>query len=382
MRRRWLGWILVIAVVVVGLLGWGARTRQPARSHARVSLARGKRAQPRPIKNTKVAASAGHLTRSQAETQIDQLIAAHHIMGTLLFTTNGPAGVHVRTYGYADLAHRQKNTVNEAYPLASLQKPLTGALIQLLINDGRLTMQTKLSQYYPQVPHADQITVRQLLDHRSGIQMVETTPKRVLASETDQIDFTLRHLVSTGNHQYCYTNANFTLLAGIVRAASGQSYQTYLRQNILQPLRLKHSYAYDDIPGNAINPASYRLAGSQTANTVISKPLQSSELGCGSLYMSVGDYYRFMQALQSGKLLGAVGLQNLTSNFTPRYSAGVYYQPDGRIRVGGNDNGFHTYYMGTRDARTALVLFENQGSFGLDDQVAEQIQRILLRLQA
>jgi hypothetical protein len=57
----------------------------------------------------------------------------------------------------------------------------------------------------------------------------------------------------------------------------------------------------------------------------------------------------------------------------------VYYQAGQLIRVGGNDNNFHSYYMGSRNAKVALVLFENQGVFGGDNQVAYKIRDILLK---
>ncbi|WP_318766713.1 serine hydrolase domain-containing protein [Lactiplantibacillus carotarum] len=323
----------------------------------------------------------GELSQEEAIAQIDQLIKRHHIMGTLLLTTNGPAGVKIRTYGYADAASQVRNTKTEAYPLASLQKALTASVVQHLINEGELSMDTPLSNFYPQVPYANQITIRQLLDHRSGIRMTETTPRSILPTETAQINFTLRHMVSTDNHAYHYTNANFTVLAGVIRKVSGKSYMTMLKQVVIKPLGLKHTFPFNDIPGNVVNPLAYRLTDGIGQGTVISKPLQSTELGCGSLYMSVGDYYKFMYSLQSGKLLGETGLRELTSDFAEQYSGGVYYQPNGHIRVGGNDNAFHTYYMGTRDGRVALVLFENQGVFGGDNQVAYQIQNILMKTE-
>ncbi|KLD58549.1 hypothetical protein WP50_25405 [Lactiplantibacillus plantarum] len=71
------------------------------------------------------------------------------------------------------------------------------------------------------------------------------------------------------------------------------------------------------------------------SNRIISKPLQSSELGCGSLYMSVGDYYKFMYGLQSGQLVGEAGLKSLADNFQIKYSAGVSYvvAPSFRVKV-------------------------------------------------
>lgn len=118
--------------------------------------------------------------------------------------------------------------------------------------------------------------------------MTEITPKTILPTETARLNFTLQHLRSTNNHAYAYSNANFTLLAGVIRKVTHKSYQAALTNDIIRPLGLKHTYEYNDIPGNVINPTSYRLANGFGQSGIISKPLQSSELGCGSLYMSVG----------------------------------------------------------------------------------------------
>jgi len=386
MRRvRW----LIIAIPIIILLASAGiwvmqQSRQQAEQATVPTKVEGAASKVKPAKKKKAvkkAARPGWLTQRQAIKQIDQLVNQHHIMGTLLLTTNGPKNVKVRTYGYADASDQVRNTATEAYPLASLQKALTGAVIQHLINEGKLSMTTPLSKYYPDIPYANQITIRELLNHTSGMRMVEHTPNSVLPNEQAQIAFTIKHAASTGNHSYAYTNANFTLLAGVIRKVTHKSYMTALRNVIIKPLGLKHTYAYNDIPGNVVNPASYRLSNGESQGAIISKPLQSSELGCGSLYMSVGDYYKFMYSLQSGDLLSDAGIAELSDHFQTKYAAGIYYQKGSTIRVGGNDNAFHTYYMGTRDARVGVVLFENQGDFSNDNKVANSIQSILMKTE-
>lgn len=387
MQQRW--GVLLAGGILVALLGggmWFWQAQQapatPATSDVATSASSRRVSSSRPS-TKKVAAKTtnGKLTKAQAIKQIDNLMASHHIMGTLLLTNSGPSGVDIRTYGYADMANQVRNTKTEAYPLASLQKAVTGAVIQTLINEGKLTMTTRLSTYFPQVRFAQDITIRQLLDHTSGIRMAEPLPKTILPTESAQINFTLRHLVSTDNHAYSYSNANFTLLAGVIRKVTGKSYMTVLRNTIIKPLGLKHTYAYNDIPGNVVNPFSYSLTNGISEGAIISKPLQSSELGCGSLYMSVGDYYKFINSLVTGKLLGVAGRNELTANFQSMYSAGVYYQSGHHMRIGGNDNAFHTYYMGTTDGRIGVVLFENQGMFSIDNQVGYAIQSILMKTE-
>jgi len=384
-RVRWLTIAISIVIILTGTAMWGMyhakQQDEAATASTKVASATSKVKSAKKVPVVKKAARPGWLTQQQAIKRIDQLVNQHHIMGTLLITTNGPKNVKVRTYGYADASDQVRNTATEAYPLASLQKAITGALIQNLINEGKISMTTPLSKFYPEIPYANQITIRELLNHTSGMRMDETTPKSTLPNEKAQIAFTIKNAVSTGNHAYKYTNANFTLLAGVIRKVTHKSYMTALQNDIIKPLGLKHTYAYNAIPGNEVNPVSYRLSNGEAQGAIISKPLQSSELGCGSLYMSVGDYYKFMYSLQSGDLLSDAGIAELSDHFQIRYAAGIYYQKGNTIRIGGNDNAFHTYYMGTRDARVGVALFENQGDFSNDNQVATSIRNILMKTE-
>lgn len=111
--------------------------------------------------NQASATPAPKYTAQQALQAINQLMTTNHFMGTLLVTNNGPAGVKTLTFGSADLNQRIANTADESYPLASLEKSVTGAVIQRLINEGKLTMNTTLDHFYPQVPYAQSITIRQ-----------------------------------------------------------------------------------------------------------------------------------------------------------------------------------------------------------------------------
>lgn len=321
----------------------------------------------------------GQYTKAQALAKINALMVHGHVMGTLLVTNNGLAGVKTLSYGYADVASGRKNSANEVYPLASLQKALTATVIQSLINQGKLTMATPLSTYFPKIRYAKRITIRDLLDHTSGIRMGEPVPTMTLPNEAAEINFTVKHLKSTNNHAYAYSNANFTLLAGIIRKATGKSYMANLQADVLKPLKMHHTYAYNQVPINVINPNSYQLTNGYSQSAVISKPLQSSELGCGSLYASVGDYYKFINALFTGKLVGQAGFNELSANQKLHYAAGIYYFSNGNVRIGGNDNSFHTYYMGTTDGQVGVVLFDNQGSFHGDNTIGLEIQAILQR---
>ncbi|WP_436704485.1 serine hydrolase domain-containing protein [Lactiplantibacillus plantarum] len=316
-------------------------------------------------------------TAQQALQAINQLMTTNHFMGTLLLTNNGPAGVKTLTFGSADLNQHLANTVDESYPLASLEKSVTGAVIQHLINTGKLTMNTTLAHFYPQVPYAQSITIRQLLDHTSGIQMGEPVPDQALSTDQQAIDFTLQHLTSTNQHQWSYSNANFTLLAGIVDQLTGQSFSANLEADILQPLNMQHTFVYNQVPATAVHPLPYTFSKGASTPRSISTNLLSSELGCGNLYASVGDFYTFIHNLVDGHLLTSAGFRELAANLQPTYSGGIYYRDDGTIRIGGADNSLYSLYIGSNDSKIAMVFFANQAKWATMNTVGVQIEKIL-----
>ena len=328
-------------------------------------------------KPTTKVTTAAPVALSATMAKVNAIMTQNHFMGTLLVTNTGPSGVKIQAYGDANVANKVANTATEAYPLASLQKAVTGALVQQLINSGKLTMATTLTKFYPTLPYASQITIRQLLDHTSGIRMGEPVPATVLPDEAAALAFTLSHLTSTNQHVWSYSNANFTLLAGIISQVTGHSYWNNVQTGIIAPLNLKNMYLYNQVPANAITPASYTYepAGSKKDN--ISLALLSSELGCGNLYASVGDYYTVIDSLLSGKLDGQAGITQLADNYALQYSGGIYYQAGNLVRIGGADNSFHTVYVGSNDGRVGVVLFTNQSGWTAANNAAKQILQLV-----
>lgn len=316
-------------------------------------------------------------TAQQTLQTINQLMTANHFMGTLLLTNNGPAGVHILPFGSANLQQHIANTAEEAYPLASLEKSVTGAMIQQLIDAGKLTMDTTLAKFYPQVPYAQSITIRQLLDHTSGIQMGEPVPSQPLTNDQQAIAFTLSHLASTNQHHWSYSNANFTLLAGIIDQLTGKSYRDNLQTNIVAPLGLQHTFIYNQVPANAVHPQPYTYSNGVTIARTISTNLLSSELGCGNLYASVGDFYTFINSLVNGHVVTPAGFQELADHLQPVYSGGIYYRPDGTLRIGGADNSLYSLYIGTTDGKVAMVLFANQAKWSTMNTIGLQIEQQL-----
>src|SRR5688572_21143962 len=174
------------------------------------------------------------------------------IPGAALVIIQGDQIVHLRAFGIADASGR---LVTPQTPLftGSTGKSFTALAIMQLVEAGKIHLDAPVQTYLPWFRVADPnaseiITVRQLLNQVSGL------PKSIgqeQLANTDQSDSAIENNVRAlanvelsfpPGEQYEYSNANYNTLGMIVQAVSGQSYETYIREHIFQPLDMQHSF--------------------------------------------------------------------------------------------------------------------------------------------
>ncbi|HET8840706.1 MAG TPA: serine hydrolase [Ktedonobacteraceae bacterium] len=153
-------------------------------------------------------------------------------------------------YGYADIEAGQKTGATTCYRIASFSKVFTTIAILQLFEQGLLSLDDGILRYLPwfqesKDERAKQITIRQLLTHTSGLDRDGSTPHWVdLRFPTLE---EIRQHVVEGAMAYApiekwkYSNLSYTLLGEIVRSVTGESYEAYVEQNILQRLALTHT---------------------------------------------------------------------------------------------------------------------------------------------
>ncbi|MFC6181561.1 serine hydrolase domain-containing protein [Lactiplantibacillus daowaiensis] len=295
---------------------------------------------------------------SSVASQAKALAKKYHFKGQIMLTKNYAGKSQTIYVGDANHKKGLKNNKNTIYPTASLQKAITGAMIEQLIAKNKLSMTTKLSKYYPQVKYSSSITIRELLDHTSGIHMAETAPSKVL-TEQQAYRYTLSKLTSTGNHTYQYTNANYTLLAGIITKITHKSYYHNVQTRIVKPLKLTHTTDKYQASSALTAAVSYRAGTNYQARTY-EKRLFSSLVGAGNLYTNAHDYYKIMCGMRNGKILTRTQYKQLRHNYQVSYAGGMYRYSDGTKSNHGADNGYDSYMYATEGNQRAIVYFANQ----------------------
>jgi CubicO group peptidase (beta-lactamase class C family) len=308
------------------------------------------------------------LARAQDASRMDQIVqsyvSAKTFMGTVLVARGG-AVLFSKGYGMADLEWDIPNSPSTKFRLGSVTKQFTAASILLLEERGKLKVEDPVKKYMPDAPAAwDKITIFHVLTHTSGIpsftsfpdysqtEPFETTPEKLVARFRDKpLDF-------APGEKWSYSNSGYVLLGYLIEKISGQSYATFVQENIFAPLGMKDS-GYDS--NSKVIP--HRASGYTTDKGVIENAgfiHMSIPFSAGSLYSTTEDLLRWERGLFGGKVLSAASLQKMTTPFKEDYAFGLGVHTTGGHKVidhGGGIEGFNThlaYYP--EDQLTVVVL--------------------------
>jgi CubicO group peptidase (beta-lactamase class C family) len=224
----------------------------------------------------------------------------------------------------ANWATHTPNTPLTRFYLGSLTKAFTAMAVLLLEQEGKLHVSDPLCLYLPHCPMQwKQISIHEVLTHTSGIpqldddQLSSASPTAWLAS----FDHAPLRFTSAGTFQYC--NVCYQILAYVVQRVSGMPYTHFVQQMILRPLHMNATgFAALQTSASAENALGYATWGvSATQPAIRSGPQWSFLAGSGMLYSTIGDLYRWDQALYTGKLIEP---QLLELIFTPYVTANLF----------------------------------------------------------
>lgn len=283
-----------------------------------------------------------------------------------------------KSYGYADLENNILATPKTNYRIASVTKQFTAMGVMILINQGKLTYQTKLTDIFPEFPrYGKDITVRQLLTHRSGLVKYNRFIEEDRTQQMLDIDV-LNGLLTTDstyfqpNTKYAYSNTGYAVLAQIIEKVSGMSFPDFMKKEIFRPLKMRHSTILEI--GKEIKHRAYGHIVKGNAITPKDQSLTSAIQGDGGVYASVMDYYQWDKALYSDKLIPQHELDDAFYNYDENgksqergygYGWGVNYHKGIKIlQHGGSSTGFGSYVIRIPSANLSVAIFTNRNKRG------------------
>lgn len=258
--------------------------------------------------------------------------------GAAVLVVKDGAVVFERGYGVADLRTRRRIDYRTNFRLASVTKQFTAAAVMLLVRDGKLQYEDRLTDIFPDFPeYGRAITISHLLNHTSGLpdyeDLMPPVDSRLPVEEVQIKDGGVLELLkkqSSGKFppgtKWAYSNSGYVLLGLVVEKASGRRFSAFLRDRIFAPLQMTATVAYErglnDVPDRAFGHTREGMAWRETDQSPT-----SATLGDGGVYSSLSDLVKWDEALRRHALLTETELQ--LARTPVRVSEGRPTEPEG-----------------------------------------------------
>jgi D-alanyl-D-alanine carboxypeptidase len=295
--------------------------------------------------------------------------------------------------GVADLESRREVDPDGWFRIGSVTKTFTAAVVLSLVADGLVDLDHTCEHWLPGlVPSGDGITVRQLLNHTSGLYNYTDDlpdPAGILRDRFEHWE-PQRALVLAFAHEplfapgvdWSYSNTNYTLLGLVIEAATGSSYAEGLRARVLEPLDLRQTI----IPGDDAQlpePHAHGYLVVDDRLVDLAELNASQAWAAGELVSTAADLNKFFAALLTGKLLAPIHLEAMLTTVGD-YGLGIARREliDGTVVWGHNGGifGYLTSSFHTRDAGRQCTLSRTTADAASpegDDLVAEIFSSVL-----
>lgn len=303
---------------------------------------------------------------------LNDLTAKEEFSGAVLLA-RGDQIVHRQAYGLASRRFDTPNRVDTKFNLGSMNKMFTAVGILQLVQDGRLRLDDRVSQYVDDswLPKeiTEKIQIRHLLCHTSGLgnyfndEFAKTS--RELVRELDDYKPMLadESLAFEPGTQWQYSNTGMLILGVVISEVSGRDYFEYIRDRVYRPARMDDTDCYDmdePVPNLAIG---YFKKDGRWNNNLFRHVIRGGPAGGG--YSTVDDLHRFAKTLLAFKFLDAEHTRKLVSPKpgSPGYGYGFEIARTSKgvvIGHGGGFPGIHSKLDIFPDSGFIAVVLSNQ----------------------
>ena len=220
-------------------------------------------------------------------------------------------------------------TINDKFQIGSNTKQMVSSALLKLQEEGKLSLDDKISQYISVPESYNTITIREMLNHTSGITNYTdhqefwtlVTPTRILSLQ-EIIDFTLKYpLDFAPTTNWNYSNSNFIIAGKILEVVSGKKWDQYLQENFFSPLGMENT-GYNDYFENVSDVASYVLNDKNQYEKVEDLNM-SWALSAGAIYSTAGDLLKWLRHYSNISVLNQSSLKEMFTVGKNNYGLGL-----------------------------------------------------------
>lgn len=249
----------------------------------------------------------------------------------------------------------ESSTIQTNYRIGSVTKMFTAVIVFQLIEERRLSLDETLDRYFPTIPYSEEISISDLLYHRSGLANYtedqnfddwknELQPKEELV----RIISEMSPVLNPGSRN-SYSNSNYLLLSYIIETVTGKSYPQVLSERIFTRIGMPETYFESESDMGQRDSKSYRYSRFNWEEQ--QDDMAANHSGAGALVSTPTDLTRFIDMLFTGHLISDKSLQAMTS-FMGDYGMGIFAFNYSNQMAYGHEGRINEYY-------TTLVHFPN-----------------------
>lgn len=308
-------------------------------------------------------------------TKVDDYIRAEmkaqQIPGLSLAAIKNGEIVLARGYGFANVEHQVPVKPETIFQSGSMGKQFTATAVMMLVEDGKLSLDDKITRYFTDAPQIwNKITVRHLLTHTSGMtDYPDDFDMRRDYTEDELVQrIKMIPLAFQPGEKWSYSNLAYVMLGVLIHKVSGEFYGDFLQERVFKPLGMSTARVISEADIVRNRAAGYRLVKGQLKNQNWVSPSLNTTAD-GALYLTVYDLAKWDAALYTEKLLKRASLEmmwtpvKLNNGKTHPYGFGwTLAQVRGHrvVEHGGSWQGFKSQISRYVDDKLTVVVFANQ----------------------
>ena len=247
-------------------------------------------------------------------------------------------------------------TPGHVFEIGSVTKQFAAAGLMKLVEAGKVGLDDPLTKYVPGYPNGDAITVRQILNHTSGVTNYTAIPGYM--ENHIRADLTTAEMIAVFKDlppdfppgaAWNYSNSGYVLVGAVIEAASGESWHAWLDRSLFKPLGLRHTGYGGDLRFAALQADGYTIEDGKVGPARVLSMTQPH--AAGALVSTVDDLLRWNRALHEGRVLGPDAYREMTT-------------PTGKAVERG-----YGFGIGIGKARSNPALRHNGGIFGFSSSL-------------
>jgi CubicO group peptidase (beta-lactamase class C family) len=236
------------------------------------------------------------------------------------------------------------------------------------MEEGKVELDQKIDKFFPEIENASDITISQLMNHRSGIHSFTSNPDYLEWNTQNKSRKGLYDIIREGGSDFepdskaDYSNSNYVLLTWILEDVYMQPYSDIVKKYISEPLKLADTYVGQKTDISTREAYSYRFVGNWEKETETD---MSIPLGAGAMVSTTGDLTKFIEGLFAGKIISQSSLElmkELKDNFGRGMFTIPFYDKSSFGHNGGIDE-FRSMLSYFPEDKLAIAMASNGSSY-------------------